>query len=117
MSMLREKATAFAIRSVKLYRYLTEEKKEYVLSKQFLRSATSIGANVHEAWNAQSRRDFVHKLNIALKEANEAQYWLTLLSAGEYLSSREHDAIYPDVLELAKLLASSVKTTKKKLEE
>jgi len=108
---------AFAMRAVKLYRYLTDEKKEFVLSKQFLRSATSIGANVHEAWNAQSRRDFVHKLNIALKEANETQYWLTLLFAGEYFSAREHDAIYPDVVELAKLLTSSVKTTKKKLEE
>lgn len=115
MSMLREKTTSFAIRAVKLYRYLTEEKKEFILSRQFVRSATSIGANVHEAWNAQSRRDFVHKLNIALKEANETQYWLTLLSAGEYLSAHEFQSIYPEALELAKILAASVKTVKKDL--
>lgn len=113
MSMLREKTTSFAIRAVKLYRYLTEEKKEFILSKQFVRSATSIGANVHEAWNAQSRKDFAHKLNIALKEANETQYWLTLLSAGEYLSEREFQSIYPEALELAKILSASVKTAKK----
>lgn len=117
MSVLKEKTEAFAIRSVRLYRYLTLQKREHVLSKQFLRSATSIGANVREAGNAQSKKDFLSKLNIALKEAGETQYWLELLFKGEIISGKEFDSIYPEITEIAKILAASVKTVKQSLKK
>lgn len=115
MSLLREKSENFAIRAVRLYRYLTIRKREDVLSKQLLRSATSIGANVREATNAQSKKDFLSKLNIALKEANETQYWLELLFKGGILSQKEFDSVYPERTEIAKILSASVKTVKKNI--
>lgn len=115
MSLLREKSENFAIRAVRLYRYLTIRKREDVLSKQLLRSATSIGANVREATNAQSKKDFLSKLNIALKEANETQYWQELLFKGGILSQKEFDSVYPECTEIAKILSASVKTVKKNI--
>jgi four helix bundle protein len=107
-----EKSFTFALRIVKLYKYLCEEKREYVLSKQLLRSGTAIGALVREAEHAESKADFIHKMAIALKEANETQYWLELLHQSEYLNSQGYDSINADSIELIKLLASIVKTTK-----
>ena len=108
-----DKSKAFAIRIVKMYRYLREEKREYVLSTQVLRSGTSIGANVKEAIRGQSTADFIAKMNIALKEASETEYWLELLKETDYLSPEMCDSILPDCIELIKLLTAIVKTTKK----
>ena len=113
--MIQEKSLAFAIRIVKLYKLLAENKKEYVLSKQLLRSGTAIGALTREGEHAQSKADFLNKMNIALKEANETLYWLILLKETEYLSQLEFQSIYIDAEELLKILASIVKTTKAKL--
>ena len=107
-----EKSFRFAIRIVNLYKYLCSEKQEYVLSKQLLRSGTSIGANVAEAQQAQSKPDFINKMNIALKEAYETNYWLRLLHATQYLSTKEYESIIADYLEVVKLLVAIVKTTK-----
>lgn len=109
------KSLAFAIRAVKLYKHLSEQKKEFVLSKQLLRSGTAVGALVREAEHAQSKADFLHKMNIALKEANETLYWLVLLKETDYISDEEFQSIYTDAEELVKMLASIVKTTKQKL--
>lgn len=111
---IREKSYAFALRIVRLYKYLVNDKKEYVLSKQLLRSGTAIGALVREAEHAQSRADFVNKLSIALKEANETEYWLSLLKDAGYLNQSEFDSIYPEAVELIKMLISIVKSTKSK---
>ena len=113
--MIQEKSLAFAIRIVKLYKLLAENKKEYVLSKQLLRSGTAIGALTREGKHAQSKADFLNKMNIALKEANETLYWLILLKKTEYLSQLEFQSIYTDAEELLKILVSIVKTTKAKL--
>src|SRR5690554_6202648 len=115
MNMIREKSLAFAIRIVNLYKQILEEKKEYVLSKQLLRSGTAIGALTREAEHAQSKADFLNKMNIALKEANETLYWLILLKETDYLSSEIFHSIYTDAEELLKILVSIVKTTKIKL--
>lgn len=109
------KSLAFAIKIVKLYKNITETKKEYVLSKQMLRSGTAIGALIREAEHAESKADFLHKMNIALKEVNETVYWLILLKETEYLSEGESNSIYSECDELVKMLASIVKTTKSKL--
>ena len=111
-SILKNKSKAFALRVIRLYKYLCDEKKEYILSKQLLRSGTSIGANVVESQQAQSRPDFISKLCIALKEASETNYWLRLLHATEYLSEKEYVSIHSDCKELEKLLTSIIKTTK-----
>lgn len=111
-NVVLEKSKAFAIRAVKLYRYLCDEKREYVLSKQLLRSGTSIGANCREASRAQSTADFVAKLSIALKEAEETAYWLELLNETNYLDDRQFQSINTDSEELIKLLVSIIKTTK-----
>ena len=111
-SILKNKSKAFALRVIRLYNYLCDEKKEYILSKQLLRSGTSIGANVVESQQAQSRPDFISKLCIALKEASETNYWLRLLHATEYLSEKEYVSIHSDCKELEKLLTSIIKTTK-----
>ena len=113
--MIQEKSLAFAVRIVKLYKLLSENKKEYVLSKQMLRSGTAIGALAREAEHAQSKADFLNKMNIGLKEANETLYWLILLKETEYLSQTEFQSIYADAEELVKILVSIVKTTKTKL--
>ena len=107
-----EKSFAFALRIVKLARCLQQEQREYVLSKQVLRSGTSIGALVREAEHAESRADFTHKMSIALKEANETLYWLDLLHESEYLTSDQFTSIHPNAKEFIKLLASIVKTTR-----
>ena len=111
-SVVREKSMEFAIRIVKLYKYLHDKKGETVMSKQLLRSGTSIGANVSEGNYGQSRADFLSKMSIALKEAVETEYWLELLSKTEYLSEQEYDSIRSDCGEIAKLLTATVKTTK-----
>ena len=109
---VEEKSFQFAVRIVKLCAYLQNEKREYVLSKQLLRSGTSIGANVAEAQQAQSRADFISKLSIALKEASETNYWLRLLNATDYLSESEFSSIIADCKELERILTSILKTTR-----
>ncbi len=104
------KSMDFAVRIVNLYKYLTTKKKEYVLSKQLLRSGTSIGANLHEANEGFSDKDFEYKIYIALKEARETEYWLELLSRTEYISQKQYDSINSDCTELLKLLVSITKT-------
>ena len=106
------KSKAFAIRIIRLYQYLKDDKKEFVLSNQLLRSGTSIGANCREAYRAQSPADFTAKLGIALKEAEESAYWLELLAETNYLTKDQFDSIYADNEELIKLLVSIIKTTK-----
>ena len=106
------KAFDFAVRIVKLYKHLTEEKREFVLSKQLLRSGTSIGANVAEAERGQTKADFYTKMSIALKEANETDYWLRLLHKTDYLTDNEFNSIYKDIDEIISLLVSITKTIK-----
>ena len=113
-NIVKTKSYLFAIRIVKLYKFLTEDKKEFVLSKQLLRSGTSIGANVREAEHAESKADFIHKLSIALKEANETEYWLDLLKDTNYLNNSEYLSIQIDIKEILKLLTSIIKTSKQK---
>ena len=106
------KSFQFSVRVVKLCRHLRERKREFIITKQLLRSGTSIGANIVEAQQAQSRPDFISKLSIALKEAVETDYWLRLLCATEYLSEKEFTSIYADCKELIKLLTSIIKSSK-----
>lgn len=113
-SILRDKSKAFALRIIKMYNYLCEEKKEYILSKQALRSGTSIGANIVEAFYAQSEADFIAKLYISRKEAGETIYWIDLLKESNYLSEDVAASISSDCDELLKLLTSSIKTMKDK---
>ena len=112
--MVKDKSFLFAVRVVNLYKFLTSEKKEYVLSKQLLRSGTAIGALVREAEHGESKADFIHKLAIALKEANETEYWILLLNETEYLDALAFDSIHEDIVELLKLLTSIIKSTKKR---
>ena len=114
--ILLPKSYRFALRIIKLYSWL-HLKREFVLSKQVLRSGTAIGALIREAEHAQSKADFISKLSIALKEANETEYWLTLLKDSKYLSEKEFISIHKDCNELISLLVSIVKTTKKNLHE
>lgn len=111
-NIIVDKSKAFALRIIKLYKYLCEEKKEYVLSKQILRSGTSIGANVKEATCGQSKADFYAKMYIAYKESNETEYWLELLFESGYIEKAAFDSIYADCKEVIKLLASITKTQK-----
>jgi four helix bundle protein len=111
-SVLKTKSFDFAIRIVKLSRYLKERQSEYQLSQQILKAGTSVGAMVREAEHAESRKDFLHKLNIGLKEINESIYWLDLLFATDYLSKRMYESIKKDSLELLKMLIASIKTIK-----
>jgi four helix bundle protein len=111
-SIVAEKSYYFAIRIVKLYKWLTQEKKEYVLAKQLLRSGTAVGALMREAEYAQSKPDFLSKTHIALKEASETMYWLMLLKDTAYITREEFMSINADAEELLKLLTSIVKTTK-----
>lgn len=110
---IQEKSFSFAVRIVKLCKQLRTEQKEFTLSNQLLRSGTGIGANVMEAQQAQSRADFLSKLNIALKEASETKYWLRLLEATDYLTKSEFDSIITDCVEIEKILVASVKTIRK----
>jgi len=107
-----EKSFSFAVRIVKLCNYLTESKKAYVLSKQLLRSGTSIGANLAESQQAQSRPDFISKSSIALKEAVETNYWLRLLHATDYLTDFEFESINTDCQELERMLTAIIKSSK-----
>ena len=117
MSILADKSYKFAIRIVKLNEYMIKEKKEYTLSKQLLRSGTAIGALVAEAQYAQSKADFINKMYIGLKEANESRYWIRLLTDCNYLTSVMSESIFIDVEELIKMLTSSINTTKEKLND
>ena len=114
-NIVQEKSYMFALKMIKLYKDLTQTQREFVLSKQILRSGTSIGALVKEAEHAQSQADFVNKMNIALKEANETEYWLMLLKDSEYLDENNYSSVHHACSELIKLLASIVKTSKSKL--
>ena len=110
---IKDKSFDFALRVVKLYQFLTKEEKEFVMSKQLLRSGTSIGANVREGEHAESKADFIHKMAIALKEANETEYWLLLLYKSNYLSEKAFESIDKDLKEVLKILISIVKTSRK----
>lgn len=114
-NILKEKSFFFALRVVKLVQYLGGQKREHVISKQVLRSGTSVGAMVCEAEYAQSKPDFIHKLSIGLKEANETYYWLRLLHEGGYISEVMFNSIKPQVNELIKLLTSSINTAKENI--
>ncbi len=109
---VENKSFFFAVRIVKLCKHLRGTKKEYTLSKQLLRSGTSIGANVSEAQQAQSRADFIAKLSIALKEAVETSYWLRLLQATDYLNNMEFKSIQNDCCELERMLTAIIKSSK-----
>ena len=109
-----EKSFEFAVRVVNLCKYLKQEKKEYILSKQLLRSGTSIGANITEAQRGQSKADFAAKMNIALKEAYETEYWIRLLFRTEYLKLKEYESIHNEILELISILMSICKTANNK---
>jgi len=111
-NVIKNKSFAFALRIVKAYQYLTEQKKEYVLSKQMLRSGTAVGALVRESEQAESNADFVHKLAIALKEANETDYWIELLAQSNYLEENVAISLNSDLTEILKLLTAIIKTTK-----
>jgi len=112
-NVVAQKSMEFAVRVVKLYGYLCDEKREYVMSKQLLRSGTSVGANIREAIYGESRKDFLHKMSIALKEASETEYWLELLHRTDYLSNEQYLSIQGDCKELAKLLVAITRSAKK----
>jgi len=112
---IKIKSFSFAFRIVKLYQYLKSEKNEYVLSKQLLRSGTSIGALIRESEHSESKLDFIHKLAIAQKETNESLYWLELLYATEILSKEQFDILNNDAIEIMKILTAIIKTTKTNL--
>ena len=115
--MIRQKSIDFAIRIVNFYKYLCDEKKEYVMSKQILRSGTSIGANVCESKNAQTDPDYLTKMNIALKEADETQYWLEILYRSTIISESEYKSLNEDLKEIIAILVSIVKKLKDKREK
>mgnify|MGYP003322127640 FL=1 len=114
-SITHIKTKAFAVRIIRFYKYLSEVKHEHVLARQILRSGTSIGANVRESYSAQSRADFINKLYIALKEADETLYWLEIFLESEIITQSEYDSLYTDLKEICARLASSIKTTKNNL--
>ena len=111
-NILKLKSFEFAIRIVNLYKFLKKEHSEYILSQQLIRSGTFIGAIVREAEHAESTKDFIHKLSIGLKEANESKYWLDLLAATDFITKKMYDSLNNDCEELLKMLISSVKTSK-----
>ncbi|MET4083789.1 four helix bundle protein [Pedobacter sp. UYP30] len=111
-NVVKTKSFEFAVRVVRLYRFLCEEKREFVLSKQLLRSGTSVGAMVREAEHAETKKDFVHKMSIAQKEINESIYWLELLKETEYLNSDQFLSLNNNAVELIKLITTIIKTTK-----
>ena len=114
-SIVLNKSKTFAVRIIRLNNYLSSEKKEFVMSKQILRSGTSVGANISEALQAQSKLDFISKLSIALKEASETEYWIDALYQSKYLTVKQYDSIKADCIELIKLLTSIIKTSKANL--
>lgn len=112
MGIVATKSYSFALQIIKMHKFLLETKKEFVLSKQLLRSGTAIGALIKEAEHAQSKADFVHKMNVALKEANETEYWLMLLKDSNYINDEHYNQIISECKTILKLLISIVKTTK-----
>ena len=112
---LDSKTKLFALRTIKLARFLMEERKEYILSKQVLRSGTSIGANARERKNAQSKLDFINKLSVALKEADETQYWLELLVGSEYIDEKMYKSLECDLKEIIALITASINTARANL--
>jgi four helix bundle protein len=114
-NIVKQKSFSFAVRIIKLYKYLGDSKKEYILSKQILRSGTAIGALVRESEYAESKKDFIHKLHIGLKEANETLYWLELLNETNFITLKMFESIKVDCEELMKLLTSIIKTSKKNI--
>ena len=112
-NVLADKTITFAIRIVNCYNYLVDTKKEFTMSKQMFRSGTSIGANVHEAIQGQSRADFVSKMSILLKEASETSFWLVLLHKTHFFNHKEYQSLRSDLDEIIRLLISTIKTTKK----
>lgn len=114
-NIVRDKSFAFAIRVVNLYKYLISDKKEFIMSKQLMRSGTSVGANVREAINAQSKKDFIHKLSISQKECDETIYWLELLKETNYIDKREYESLKNEAAELLKMVKSIILTTKNKI--
>lgn len=113
-SILKDKSFAFAIEIVKTYKILVEEKREYIMSKQILRSGTSVGANIREAKNAESTNDFIHKLGIAQKECDETLYWLELLKETEYLNSDLYNHLSDQANQILKMIRSTILTIKQK---
>lgn len=111
-NVVKNKSFAFAVRVVKLYQFLCEQKKEFVLSKQLLRSGTSVGAMIREAEHAQTKKDFIHKMSIAQKEINETIYWLELLEATDYLTDEQFEGMNNEAVEIIKLVTSILKTSK-----
>ena len=111
-NVIKTKSFAFALRIIKLYQYLQTEKKEYILSKQLMRSGTSVGAIVRESEQAESKSDFIHKLAIAQKEASETEYWIELLNQSGYIDKTQYESIFQDITEIRKLLTSIIKTSK-----
>ena len=111
-SIIEEKSLVFALRIIKAFRFLKEQKGEHVMSKQLLRGGTAIGALIREAEFAESKKDFIHKLHIALKEANETDYWLTLLHESAYINDIAFQSVQTDCTELIKLLTSIIKSSK-----
>ena len=109
-NIVLDKSKSFAVRIIRLYKYLCEKKKEYVLSKQILRSGTSIGANLAESECAASRKDFANKIYIALKETSETLYWLELLVRTDYITKDEYDSLYKDCEEIKRILQATTKT-------
>ena len=113
-NILIDKSVAFAVRIVKLHQYLIKNKKESIISKQIVRSGTSIGANINEANYGQSKADFISKMHIALKETAETEYWLKVLTQSDYISSEMGDSLLQDCLELKRILIASINTAKAK---
>lgn len=113
-SILKDKSFAFALKCIKLYQNLIDTKREFVMSKQLLRSGTSVGSNIREAQNAESKADFIHKLGIAQKECDETMYWLELLKESGYIVQTEFDIINSEATEILKMLRSSILTSKQK---
>lgn len=114
-NVLKDKSFAFALDCINLYKWLVDQKKEFVMSKQLLRSGTSVGANIREAQNAESKMDFVHKLAIAQKECDESIYWLELLEASAFISDEQSKKHQNQASEILKMLKSSILTTKQNL--
>ena len=114
-NVLKEKSFALALRIIKLYKFLIENKKEYILSKQILRSGTSVGAMIREAQNAESKMDFVHKLAIAQKECDESIYWMELLVQSNYISKEAFESVSAEAEQVLKMIKSAILTTKRNI--
>ena len=116
-NVITEKSKSFSLKIINIYKTLCEDKREFVLSKQLLRSGTSIGANITEANYAQSEADFLSKMYISLKDAAETSYWLDLLYQSNYIEKKDYDSLYPDCIEIIKILTSITKSLKDKLQQ